>query len=125
MVDDGCNAGAPATCIFGEPPFHAEVTGMQGMGVSTPKAAAVAAATSGLAGDAQTPKVETLIIGAPSFTFAARVGGRTFRTPGAPIERLQLRTAPEVTIGSAFPGCAIALAKRPAELRKVSTRGAV
>jgi hypothetical protein len=125
-VEDGCNAGAPPACIFGEPPFHGKVvTGMQGMGVSTPKAAAVAAATCGLAGDAQTPKGEMLTSGAMSYTFAARVGGRTFRTPGVPNEQLQPSTAPEVTIGSAFAGCANALAMPMVGPRRVSTGGAV
>jgi hypothetical protein len=36
---------------FAEPGVHGERTGRQGCGVSTPRAAAVAAATCGLAGD--------------------------------------------------------------------------
>ena len=48
----------------GEPGVQgAVVTGMQGMGVSTPKAAAVALATVGLVRELQVPKVGILTIG--------------------------------------------------------------
>jgi len=54
------------------------VAGMQGMGVSTPSAAAVAAATVGFAGELQTPNGRMLTIGIWSMMFAA--GGPSQRT---------------------------------------------
>lgn len=60
-----CNAGWPPTNTVGEPGAHgAAVTGTQGIGVSTPIAAAVAAATCGLAGQLHIPNGMTLTIGA-------------------------------------------------------------
>src|ERR1700733_14288304 len=56
--------GAPAT-------HGAGVAGMQGMGVSTPRAAAVAAATVGLAIDVHIPKGMILTIGIWSMMFAS------------------------------------------------------
>src|SRR6202046_4001584 len=56
--------GAPATQGAG-------VAGMQGMGVSTPRAAAVAAATVGLAIDVHIPKGMILTIGIWSMMFAS------------------------------------------------------
>lgn len=51
------NAGIFPTNTLGEPGNQgAGVTGTQGMGVNTPKAAAVAAATAGLASDVHIPK---------------------------------------------------------------------
>lgn len=51
------SAGIPAIITVGEPGIHgAAVTGMQGMGVSTPIAAAVAAATVGFAGEVHMAK---------------------------------------------------------------------
>jgi hypothetical protein len=44
---------------------------MHGIGVSTPKAAAVAAATVGLAGELHIPNGMTFTIGLPSIMFAA------------------------------------------------------
>jgi hypothetical protein len=59
----------------GEPGVHgATVAGIHGIGVNTPNAAAVAAATVGLAGDEQTPKVARLTIGLLSRIVAACVG---------------------------------------------------
>ena len=49
----------------------ATVMGMQGMGVSTPSAAAVAAATMGLEGVMHTPNGMMLSIGTKSMMFAA------------------------------------------------------
>ena len=52
-----CSPGIPRTSTVGEPGTQgAVVTGMHGMGVKTPKAAAVAAATMGLAKDWHSPK---------------------------------------------------------------------
>src|ERR1700757_4592151 len=56
--------GAPGTQGAG-------VFGMQGMGVSTPRAAAVAAATVGLAGDMHMPKGMMLVIGMWSMILAS------------------------------------------------------
>src|SRR5450830_277867 len=63
--------GAPGT-------QGAAVAGMQGIGVNTPMAAAVAAATVGLAGDMQTPKGMILTIGIWSMILAA--GGPSHST---------------------------------------------
>jgi hypothetical protein len=61
------SAGWPFTVSTGEPGVHGETTaGMHGCGVSTPRAAAVAAATWGLAGDMHIPKDAMLAIGAKS-----------------------------------------------------------
>lgn len=63
----------------GAPGAHgAGVTGTQGMGVNTPKAAAVAAATVGLEGELHIPKGGMLTIGLPSMMVAA--GGPPART---------------------------------------------
>jgi hypothetical protein len=65
------SAGKFLTSTFAAPGVHGVVTGMQGIGVSTPSAAAVAAATIGLAGDMHIPNVGTLVSGAQSMMFAA------------------------------------------------------
>jgi hypothetical protein len=58
----------------GEPGTHgATVQGMQGMGVSTPIAAAVAAATSGFAGDMHMAKGMIFAMGAKSMIVAAGI----------------------------------------------------
>ena len=95
-------AGIPPIIHVGEPGTHGAVTGMHGMGVSTPKAAAVAAATAGLAIDIQTPKGGMLVIGTQSMILAAGVPamvlliGSTARTEGAtPKEHIII--APAVT----------------------------
>ena len=65
-------AGIPPIRTVGEPGSHgAGVTGMQGIGVSTPKAAAVAAATMGLASDVHITKGMMLSIGTWSMIVAA------------------------------------------------------
>jgi D-serine deaminase-like pyridoxal phosphate-dependent protein len=77
--------------MVGEPGVQgATVLGMQGMGVSTRSAAAVAVATTGLAGDMHMPKGLMLTMGWKSMTFAAtclphwaRLTGRTCSTEGA------------------------------------------
>src|SRR5471032_919719 len=66
------SAGMPPISTVGEPGAHgAAVAGMQGICVITPSAAAVAAATIGLAGLLHMPKVGTLTIGAWSMMVAA------------------------------------------------------
>ena len=65
------SAGEFRTSTVGTPGVHGVVAGIQGIGVSTPSAAAVAAATVGLAGDMHMPDVGMLVIGAQSMMFAA------------------------------------------------------
>jgi hypothetical protein len=66
------SAGMPPTTVWGAGGVHgATVTGMHGMGVSTPRAAAVAAATVGLARLVHIPKGAMLTIGAMSVMVAA------------------------------------------------------
>lgn len=65
-------AGKVPSNTVGDPGAQgATVTGMQGMGVRTPRAAAVAAATVGLAMDVHIPKGRMLTIGAKSIMLAA------------------------------------------------------
>src|SRR5438876_4574808 len=66
------NAGWFASVTVGEPATHGDgVTGMHGIGVSTPIAAAVAAATIGLDGDWHIPNGMILTIGMWSWMLAA------------------------------------------------------
>jgi hypothetical protein len=84
-------AGAPPTITVGEPGAQgAVVTGTQGTGVRTPRAAAVAAATAGLVGVIHMPKGMTFAIGILSMILAAgmppavtRFLGNTTRLLGA------------------------------------------
>src|SRR5437868_3727793 len=82
-------AGIPPISTVGEPGVQGAVTGMQGMGVNTPSAAAVAAATVGLAIDMHIPKGGMLTMGAQSMIVAAgapaivRLTGSTFKVEGA------------------------------------------
>ena len=68
----------------GSPGDQGVVTGTQGIGVSTPIAAAVAAATSGLACDMHMPKGGMFSIGAKSMIVAAT--GATADTVGAVVQ---------------------------------------
>jgi hypothetical protein len=66
------NAGWFASVTVGDPGIQGDgVTGMHGIGVSTPMAAAVAAATIGLAGDWHIPNGMMLTIGMWSWMLAA------------------------------------------------------
>src|SRR3954451_9502949 len=84
-------AGAEPAITVGEPGTQGPtVTGMHGIGVSTPSAAAVAAATIGLASDRHIPNGRMLTIGAESVIAAngrppatIRFVGSTFNVPGA------------------------------------------
>jgi hypothetical protein len=104
-------AGMPPIMQVAEPGVHGEVvTGTQGIGVSTPRAAAVAEATAGFAMDMHMPKVGMFVIGMKSMMFAAgavalvRFMGRTFRAEGA-TPKEHIMTAPEVTCeGMGFRG---------------------
>lgn len=85
------SAGILAIVTVGEPGVQgAGVTGVQGIGVKTPKAAAVAAATAGLAGDLHIPKGKILtkgllsiILAAGLFSASVLFCGRTINELGA------------------------------------------
>ncbi len=65
------NAGIPPIKTVGDPGSHgAGVLGIHGVGVSTPNAAVVAAATDGLAGERHMPKGRIFNIALLSKTFA-------------------------------------------------------
>jgi hypothetical protein len=65
------SAGNPPISTVGEPNTHGEaVEGTQGIGVSTPIAAAVAAATAGLARELHIPKGNIFDMGLLSMIFA-------------------------------------------------------
>lgn len=72
-----------------EPGAHGVVTGIQGIGVSTPLAAAVAEATVGFAIEEQVANGGILVVGAKSIIFAAgffspvTVGTATMKVDGA------------------------------------------
>src|ERR1700730_4629620 len=96
-------AGIPPSMQVAEPGAQgAVVTGMQGMGVKTPSAAAVAAATVGLAMDIHMPKVGMLVMGMESAMLAAGavafvlLVGSTMREAGATPKEHIIR-APVVT----------------------------
>jgi hypothetical protein len=96
-------AGIFATNTVGDPGTQgAAVTGMQGIGVSTPSAAAVAAATIGLAGELHIPKGIILTIGLLSIMLAigivvsTRFAGKTINVPGA-APKLHCKAAPPQT----------------------------
>jgi hypothetical protein len=78
------------------------------MGVSTPKAAAVAAATCGFAMEVHIPKGMMFVIGTLSIIQAGGIllhmtllAGSTFRTDGA-IPKLHMSCAPDVTMIDTF-----------------------
>ena len=98
------SAGLLAMRTVGEPGAQgAVVTGMQGMGVSTPSAAAVAEATAGLDGVMHMPKGMMFTMGTKSMMFAAGMlehmvlfTGRTVKVPGA-APKLHISVAPLTT----------------------------
>lgn len=97
-------AGILANRTVADPGTHgAVVTGMQGIGVSTPKAAAVAEATAGLDGELHMPKGGMLRIGLLSMILAigivvvTRFAGKTLNVLGA-APKLHLSMAPPHTI---------------------------
>jgi hypothetical protein len=97
------SAGMLPIMVVAAPGVHGEVvTGMQGMGVNTPRAAAVAEATVGLAMDMHIPKGGMLVIGMKSMMLAAGAvaftlfTGNTLSADGA-IPKVHIITAPEVT----------------------------
>lgn len=90
-IDVLFNTGIPPSVTVGDPGVQGEaVAGMHGMGVSTPNAAVVAAATTGLAGDMHMPKGMMFTMGAKSMILAAicfphctRLTGSTIKAEGA------------------------------------------
>ena len=99
-MDELSRAGMPPLVTVGEPGAHgATVAGMQGIGVSTPIAAAVAAATMGFAGDMHTPKVMIFTMGAKSMIVAA--GITNVEVVGADVATSALGAAPNVHISIA------------------------
>ena len=86
-----CRLGILPSNTVGAPGTHgAGVTGMQGIGVNTPSAAAVAAATIGFARLLQTPKGKMFTMGLLSMMFAAGMllvmtllAGKTTNVDGA------------------------------------------
>lgn len=102
-------AGKLPMSTVGLPTIHgATVTGMQGIGVKTPDAAAVAAATVGLAMDEHMPKGRIFTKGRLSMMVAAgamaktRFVGRTESVDGA-MPKLHVRMAPAVTKSPMLP----------------------
>src|SRR6516225_8028366 len=93
--------GVSANKTVGAPGTQgASVTGIQGMGVSTPSAAAVAAATAGFAGETHIPNGMMLTIGSLSMIVASgwspvltRLTGKTTKVAGAR-PKLHWRVAP-------------------------------
>ncbi len=102
QVDVLSRAGMPPIITVGQPGVQGAVTGMQGIGVKTPSAAAVAAATVGLAMDIHMPNGGMLTIGAQSMIVAAGAPamvlfvGSTLRVEGA-IPKGHIIMAPVVT----------------------------
>jgi hypothetical protein len=91
-------AGAPRRSTVGTPGTHTSVTGMHGIGVSTPSAAAVAAATSGFDGVMHMPNGMIFTIGAASRMLAegvsvVTVGTTTLNGEGA-TPNVHINTAP-------------------------------
>lgn len=116
-------AGFPAMRVVGTGGTHGAVTGTHGIGVRTPRAAAVAAATVGLAIEEHMPKVGMLTIGAESVTVAAglpstmTVGFRVRSAAGA-IPKEHCNMAVAVTAGA---GIGARLRRRPAQRSLPST----
>jgi hypothetical protein len=97
------SAGILPTNTVGEPGTHgAAVTGMQGIGISAPNAAAVADATVGLDIEMHIPKGKMFTIGLLSIMLAigmavmTRFAGKTMRELGAR-PKLHCKLAPALT----------------------------
>jgi hypothetical protein len=74
QVESWLRAGTPEMVTATDPGAHGDaVTGMHGIGVSTPRAAAVADATSGLASEEHIPNVGMLTMGAKSVMVATGI----------------------------------------------------
>jgi hypothetical protein len=92
-------AGKLAIITVEEPGIHgAGITGVHGIGVNTPNAAAVAAATAGFAGDLHIPKgniftngLLSIILAAGVFSVITLLTGKTINELGAnPIVHIKL-----------------------------------
>ena len=102
-------AGFPPTSTVGEPGAQgAAITGMHGIGVNTPRAAAVAAATCGFAREVHIPNGMMFTMGTLSMMQAAGIllhktfaAGSTFSADGA-IPKLHMSCAPDVTMIDTF-----------------------
>ena len=82
-LDGPVNAGIPPTIVCGAPGNQGPVvTGMHGIGVRTPRAAAVAAATVGLDGVVHIPNGGMFTIGAMSFVVATGLPSTSTRLVG-------------------------------------------
>jgi hypothetical protein len=108
------SAGIFATITVGQPGTQGVVTGTHGIGVKTPKAAAVAAITSGLEGLLHMPNGIMLVIGAKSMMLAAgmlllftKLVGSTIKSDGA-TPNVHINCAPMVTCIPIYraPSCA-------------------
>jgi hypothetical protein len=105
-TDPAVSAGVPPIIVLGAPGFHGPSgTGTHGIGVSTPKAADVAAATCGFVRLEHTPNGGMLVIGMMSlivaaglFSISTRLSGSTFNADGA-TPKLHVSTALAVTFG--------------------------
>lgn len=105
QVVPATKAGAPPICTVGEPPAQGVVTGVHGIGVSTPSAALVAAATAGFAklmhiakGGMLTNGVASMIVAAGFPSTITRLTGSTCIVAGAtPNEHMSI--AVDVTCG--------------------------
>lgn len=103
-VEDAFSAGYLPIITVGDPGAHGEdITGMQGIGVSTPKAADVAAATCGFVIVLHIPKGIMFRIGMLSMIVAAGIleartllVGMTFKVDGA-IPKGHFNVAPKTT----------------------------
>ena len=106
QVDVWFSATLFSIMIVGEPGDQGEVvTGTQGTGVSTPCAAAVAAATIGLDGVMQTPKGGMLVMGTKSMIVPAGMFAHmTFMVVDANVDgaapKVQAMDAPVTTSGT-------------------------
>ena len=104
------SAGMKPSNTVGAPGFQGVVTGMQGIGVNTPEAAAVADATVGLLGVVHMPNGMMFFMGTKSMMFAAgwlpestRFSGVTTNVDG-PIPIVHIKVAPFTTwIGMPAP----------------------
>jgi hypothetical protein len=115
QVETAVRAGTFPTSTAGAPGTHGEtITGIQGIGVNTPMAADVAAATVGFEGVMHIPNGGIFIIGLKSiidaiglFSAIPILDGRTDSIDGA-IPNVQVSVAPRVTscgigISRSFP----------------------
>jgi hypothetical protein len=104
QVESWVRAGSPEIMAHVDPGTHGlVVAGTHGIGVSTPRAAAVADATSGLASDEHIPKVGMFTIGAKSVMVATGIEaaitmwGSGLKVAGA-TPKLHISSAPSVTM---------------------------